>query len=89
MGLFDMVMIKDNHVSIAGGVKNALRSVDLYLDENNLHMGVEVVFSIFKVLPGFLVLNNKYSSLLTCQLDNQVLPKYFIVLSSYLVLLSI
>lgn len=42
MGLFDMVMIKDNHISIAGGVSNALKSVDLFLEKNNLHMGVEV-----------------------------------------------
>lgn len=42
MGLFDMVMIKDNHISIAGGVSNALKSVDLYLEKNNLQMGVEV-----------------------------------------------
>ncbi|GKB08897.1 nicotinate-nucleotide pyrophosphorylase [carboxylating], chloroplastic [Tanacetum coccineum] len=26
MGLFDMVMIKDNHISVAGGVSNALQS---------------------------------------------------------------
>ncbi|GMP76610.1 hypothetical protein CsSME_00033215 [Camellia sinensis var. sinensis] len=45
MHLFDMVMIKDNHISVAGGVKDALRSVDLYLEQNNLHMGVEVIFS--------------------------------------------
>lgn len=44
MGLFDMVMIKDNHISIAGGVSNALKSVDLYLEKNNLEMGVEVTF---------------------------------------------
>ncbi|XP_057459654.1 quinolinate phosphoribosyltransferase [decarboxylating] 1a-like isoform X2 [Actinidia eriantha] len=56
MGLFDMFMIKDNHISITGSLKNALRSVYLYLEENNLHMGVEVVFSIFKVFPGFLLL---------------------------------
>lgn len=42
MGLFDMVMIKDNHISIAGGIINALKSVDLYLQQNNLKMGVEV-----------------------------------------------
>ncbi|KAK3040727.1 hypothetical protein RJ639_029249 [Escallonia herrerae] len=28
MGLFDMVMIKDSHISVAGGVTNALKSVD-------------------------------------------------------------
>lgn len=44
MGLFDMVMIKDNHISIAGGVTNALKSVDQYLASNNIQMGVEVVF---------------------------------------------
>lgn len=42
MGLFDMVMIKDNHISVAGGVANALKSVDLYLEQNYLQMGVEV-----------------------------------------------
>lgn len=46
MGLFDMVMIKDNHISIAGGVTNALKSVDLYLEQNNLQMGVEVLHRV-------------------------------------------
>lgn len=44
MGLFDMVMIKDNHISIAGGITNALESVDLYLQQRNLQMEVEVMF---------------------------------------------
>lgn len=58
MGLFDMVMIKDNHISIAGGVTNALKSVDLYLATNNIQMGVEVVFlhNEYEVY-GSLVLN--------------------------------
>ncbi|GKA28801.1 leucine--tRNA ligase, chloroplastic/mitochondrial-like protein [Tanacetum coccineum] len=42
MGLFDMVMIKDNHISVARGVSNALKSVDLYLKNNNFQMGVEI-----------------------------------------------
>lgn len=46
MGLFDMVMIKDNHISIAGGVTNAIRSVDMYLQQKNLKMEVEV-FSLY------------------------------------------
>lgn len=45
MGLFDMVMIKDNHISTAGGVTNALKAVDLYLEKNNLQLEVEVVLS--------------------------------------------
>ena len=42
MGLFDMVLIKDNHISIAGGVTNALKSVESYLEKRNLRMKVEV-----------------------------------------------
>lgn len=44
MGLFDMVMIKDNHISIAGGITNAMKTVDLYLEQNDLQMGVEVKY---------------------------------------------
>lgn len=47
MGLFDMVMIKDNHISAAGGVTNALKSVDLYLERNNIQMPVEVTTVFF------------------------------------------
>lgn len=46
MGLFDMVMIKDNHISAAGGVTDALKAVDLYLEQNNLQMEVEVLLSL-------------------------------------------
>lgn len=42
MGLFDMVLIKDNHISAAGGISNAIKSVDLYLQQRNLKMNVEV-----------------------------------------------
>lgn len=42
MGLFDMVMIKDNHISAAGGIVNAIKSVDEYLKQKNLEMDVEV-----------------------------------------------
>ncbi|KAE8637515.1 hypothetical protein CSA_004748 [Cucumis sativus] len=41
MGLFDMVLIKDNHISAAGGISNAIKSVDLYLQQRELKMNVE------------------------------------------------
>ena len=47
MGLFDMVMIKDNHISAAGSITNAIKSVDQYLDKKNLQMEVEVIMSFF------------------------------------------
>ncbi|GJT66845.1 nicotinate-nucleotide pyrophosphorylase [carboxylating], chloroplastic [Tanacetum coccineum] len=44
LGLFDTVMIKDNHTCVVGGVSNALKSVDLYLKNNNLQMGVKILY---------------------------------------------
>ncbi|MDG1842462.1 MAG: carboxylating nicotinate-nucleotide diphosphorylase [Crocinitomicaceae bacterium] len=41
-GLFDMVMIKDNHVDFSGGIKNAIISVKKYLEENNKNLKIEV-----------------------------------------------
>ena len=33
-GLFDMIMIKDNHVDYAGGIKEAITSTQTYLKKN-------------------------------------------------------
>lgn len=37
-----MVMIKDNHISVAGGIANAMRSVDQFLQKEKLTIPVEV-----------------------------------------------
>lgn len=41
-GLFDMVMLKDNHIDFAGGIRNALEGTQAYLDKHNLNLEVEV-----------------------------------------------
>ena len=41
-GLFDMVMLKDNHVDFAGGIAQAIRSVKKYLREKELDLKIEV-----------------------------------------------
>jgi nicotinate-nucleotide pyrophosphorylase (carboxylating) len=41
-GLYDMVLIKDNHVDAAGGVEAALRAAHAYLDTHRLALPVEV-----------------------------------------------
>lgn len=41
-GLYDMVMLKDNHIDYAGGVKTAIESTVAYLSENNLDLKIEV-----------------------------------------------
>ncbi len=34
MGLYDMIMIKDNHVDFSGGIENAINATNKYLKEN-------------------------------------------------------
>lgn len=41
-GLYDMIMIKDNHIDFAGGIKNALKAVRDYQSTNNLNLKVEI-----------------------------------------------
>lgn len=41
-GLYDMIMLKDNHIDYAGGVKEAIRAVKSYLKENKKSIKIEV-----------------------------------------------
>jgi nicotinate-nucleotide pyrophosphorylase (carboxylating) len=42
MGLYDMVMIKDNHADFAGGIPNAIRAAQDYLERTGLDLAIEV-----------------------------------------------
>lgn len=42
MGLYDMIMIKDNHIDYAGGIEQAIERVRNYLREKNLNLKIEV-----------------------------------------------
>ena len=41
-GLFDMILIKDNHIDFAGGITGAIKSVKDYLKSKNLNLEIEV-----------------------------------------------
>lgn len=41
-GLFDMILIKDNHVDYAGGIKNALTAAQDYVKERGLNLPIEI-----------------------------------------------
>jgi len=41
-GLYDMILIKDNHVDSAGGIKNALVKAKQFVEENNLSIPIEI-----------------------------------------------
>ena len=42
MGLYDMIMIKDNHINYAGGITKALEQTHRYLKEKNLNLKIEI-----------------------------------------------
>ncbi len=42
IGLFDMILLKDNHVDFAGGIKNAITKAKEYLKANNKNLKIEI-----------------------------------------------
>lgn len=42
IGLFDMILLKDNHVDFAGGIENAIRGAQQYLKEKNKQLKIEI-----------------------------------------------
>lgn len=42
IGLYDMILIKDNHVDYAGGISNAIRSAKRYLEEKHIDIQIEI-----------------------------------------------
>jgi nicotinate-nucleotide pyrophosphorylase (carboxylating) len=42
MGLYDMIMIKDNHVDFAGGIKQAINATNNYLKKKNQKLKIEI-----------------------------------------------
>ena len=42
MGLFDLIMLKDNHIEACGGVKEAIRRAKEYLRDSNQQIKIEI-----------------------------------------------
>ncbi|MCI6838769.1 MAG: carboxylating nicotinate-nucleotide diphosphorylase [Prevotella sp.] len=42
IGLFDMILLKDNHVDFAGGIRNAITRCHEYLKEKGLDLKIEI-----------------------------------------------
>ena len=42
MGLYDMILLKDNHIDYAGGISKAIHKTRAYLKRNNLNLKVEI-----------------------------------------------
>ena len=42
IGLFDMILLKDNHIDFAGGIENAINGDNNYLKEKNKSLKIEI-----------------------------------------------
>lgn len=42
IGLFDMILLKDNHVDFAGGIKKAIEGAKKYLLDNDMNLKIEI-----------------------------------------------
>ena len=42
MGLYDMIMLKDNHIDFAGGIKNAIQKTQNYLSRTGKDLKIEI-----------------------------------------------
>ena len=49
-GLFDMIMIKDNHIDFAGGIRQAIAATTIYLKKMNKKLKIEIEVRGFKEL---------------------------------------
>ena len=50
IGLFDMILLKDNHVDFAGGIANAIRRAQEYLKEKGKNLKIEIEVRSFDEL---------------------------------------
>ena len=54
IGLFDMILLKDNHVDFAGGINNAIDRCNDYLKANSLDLKIEIEVRNFDELQQVL-----------------------------------
>ena len=58
IGLYDMILIKDNHVDYAGGISNAIKAANNYLKETGKNLAIEIEVRNLKELNEVLAEGN-------------------------------
>ncbi len=58
IGLYDMMMIKDNHISYAGGIAPAIKAANDYLKKNNLNLRIEIETTSIEQVEEVLSIGN-------------------------------
>lgn len=64
MGLYDMVMLKDNHIDFCGGIEQAIQKTNGYLAANNLDLKIEVETRNLDDVRRVLAVGNVYRIML-------------------------
>ena len=62
--LYDMIMLKDNHIDFAGGITNAIAKTNTYLKDNNKDLKIIVEARSLEEVKEILTCNNVYRILL-------------------------
>jgi nicotinate-nucleotide pyrophosphorylase (carboxylating) len=62
--LYDMIMLKDNHIDFAGGITNAIAKTNAYLKANNKDLKIIVEARNLEEVKEILTCNNVYRILL-------------------------
>ena len=71
-GLYDMVMLKDNHVDFAGGVKNAIKDTVEYLTKNKLELKIEIEVRSLAELEEVIEVGQVHRVMLDNMLPSQI-----------------
>jgi len=71
-GLYDMVMLKDNHIDFAGGVKNAINQTVSYLEEQGLQLDIEIEVRSLRELEDVLDIGKVHRVLLDNMLPSDI-----------------
>ena len=70
IGLFDMILLKDNHVDFAGGIKNAIERCHKYIEETGKKLKIEIEVRNFEELQEVL----EHGGVNRIMLDNFTVP---------------
>ena len=72
IGLYDYLMIKDNHIAAAGGMREALQAAEAHLGASGLSLGIEVEARTLEEVDQVIALHKDYPHLQRVMLDNMV-----------------
>lgn len=83
MGLYDMIMIKDNHIDYAGGIENAITKTNNYLSKIGKDLKIEIEARDFDELQKILKIGDIHRIMLdnftpdeTCEAVKLIAGKY-------------